>query len=61
MSESAQATESNVFLEGNFTPVTEEWDERSLEVIGTLPGDLAGNFQCAGIAVRRAEQPRPRA
>jgi carotenoid cleavage dioxygenase len=48
MSESAQATENNVFLEGNFTPVTEEWDERSLEVIGTLPGDLVGNFLRVG-------------
>ena len=48
MSESALAPASNVFLEGNFTPVTEECDAQDLEVIGTLPADLAGSFLRVG-------------
>jgi carotenoid cleavage dioxygenase-like enzyme len=48
MSEAANAAASNIFLEGNFAPVTEEHDSQDMEVIGTIPADLAGNFLRVG-------------
>jgi len=44
MSEAATAVAHNIFLEGNFAPVAEEHDTQNMEVIGTIPADLVGNF-----------------
>ncbi|MFK7731654.1 MAG: carotenoid oxygenase family protein, partial [Pseudomonadales bacterium] len=38
------ATSVNFFLDGNFAPVTDEQDASDMEVRGTIPEDLAGNF-----------------
>ncbi len=48
MSESAVAYEGNPFLEGNFGPVAEEHDEGNMEVRGSIPNDLEGNFLRVG-------------
>lgn len=44
----AGAPSSNFFLDGNFSPIAEERDATDMEVIGTIPNDLAGNFLRVG-------------
>ena len=49
MSNAAAASPAgNLFLEGNFGPVLEEHDIQDMEVIGTIPADLAGSFLRVG-------------
>lgn len=38
----------NFFLDGNFAPVAEERDATDMQVIGSIPNDLAGNFLRVG-------------
>ncbi len=40
----AGAPSDNYFLDGNFSPVAEERDAEILEVVGSIPEDLAGHF-----------------
>lgn len=40
----AGAPSDNYFLDGNFSPVAEERDATNMEVVGEIPGDLAGHF-----------------
>lgn len=44
----AGAPSSNFFLDGNFSPVADERDAESMEVIGKIPEDLAGHFLRVG-------------
>ncbi len=44
----AGAPSSNYFLNGNFSPVAEERETQDMEVIGTVPSDLAGHFLRVG-------------
>jgi len=44
----AGAPSSNFFLDGNFSPVADERDADNMEVIGEIPGDLAGHFLRVG-------------
>ncbi|MEM7565410.1 MAG: carotenoid oxygenase family protein, partial [Pseudomonadota bacterium] len=44
----ADAPSSNFFLDGNFSPVADERDAQDMEVIGTIPNDLAGHFLRVG-------------
>lgn len=39
---------SNFFLDGNFSPVSDERDAQDMEVIGEIPKDLAGHFLRVG-------------
>ncbi len=40
----AGAPSENFFLDGNFSPVAEERDAEDMQVIGSIPEDLKGNF-----------------
>ncbi|MEK9529466.1 MAG: carotenoid oxygenase family protein, partial [Gammaproteobacteria bacterium] len=44
----ADAPSPNFFLDGNFSPVTEERDAEGMEVVGTIPTDLQGHFLRVG-------------
>lgn len=44
----AGAPSSNFFLDGNFSPIEEERDATDMQVVGTIPADLAGHFLRVG-------------
>ena len=44
----ADAPSSNFFLDGNFSPVSDERDAENMEVIGAIPEDLQGHFLRVG-------------
>ena len=44
----AGAPSSNFFLDGNFSPISEERDATDMEVIGEIPHDLDGHFLRVG-------------
>lgn len=44
----AGASSSNFFLDGNFSPVTEERDADNMTVVGSIPEDLNGHFLRVG-------------
>ena len=44
MSNTASEPTGNFFLDGNFAPVDSEQDAQNMQVTGTIPNDLAGNF-----------------
>lgn len=44
----AGAPSSNFFLDGNFSPVADERDAQDMEIVGTIPSDLAGHFLRVG-------------
>lgn len=44
----AGAPSSNYFLDGNFSPVSDEREAEGMEVIGEIPADLAGHFLRVG-------------
>ena len=48
MAEAETASSTNFFLDGNFAPVAEERDAEGMDVKGTIPKDLAGNFLRVG-------------
>ncbi len=48
MAQSETTSSANFFLDGNFAPVAEERDALDMEVRGTIPKDLAGNFLRVG-------------
>jgi len=44
----ATAHSTNFFLDGNFSPVTDERDAQDMMVKGSIPKDLAGHFLRVG-------------
>lgn len=44
MAEAKITSSDNFFLNGNFSPIAEERDAQDMEVKGSIPKDLAGNF-----------------
>ncbi len=44
----ALANSTNYFLDGNFSPVSEERDAQGMEVLGSIPDDLNGHFLRVG-------------
>lgn len=48
MAEAKISSTDNFFLNGNFSPIAEERDAEDMEVKGTIPKDLAGNFLRVG-------------
>lgn len=48
MAQSETSNSTNFFLDGSFAPAAKERDAQDMEVKGTIPKDLTGNFLRVG-------------